>query len=139
MTDPTHASLESTVRAVRRRWRTRLVVRGLLQVVVAGVLAIVAASMALEFFRFSPQAVWVARGLMAGLLLVAAWRGVVRPLRRQASDAQVALYLEEHEPSLNSALITALSPPAEVSVSPRLRVSSCFSHAAGTRSCLSFL
>ena len=121
MTDPTHASLESTVRAVRRRWRTRLVVRGLLQVVVAGVLAIVAASMALEFFRFSPQAVWVARGLMTGLLLVAAWLGVVRPLRRQASDAQVALYLEEHEPSLNSALITALSPPAEVSVSPRLR------------------
>jgi hypothetical protein len=121
MTDPTRASLEATVAAVRRRWRTRLLVRGLLQVLVAGVLAIVAASMALEMFRFSPQAVWAVRGVMLGLLGVAAWWGVVRPFRRQASDAQVALYLEEHEPSLNSALLTALSPPAELAVSPRLR------------------
>jgi len=121
MIDPTRASLEATIAAVRRRWRTRLLVRGLLHVVAAGVLAIVAASMALEFFRFSPQAVWVVRGLMLCLLGGAAWWGVLRPLRREASDAQVALYLEEHEPSLNSALITALSPPAEVAVSPRLR------------------
>jgi hypothetical protein len=121
MTDPTRASLEATVAAVRRRWRTRLLVRGLLQVLVAGVLAMVAASMTLEFFRFSPQAVWIARGTMLVLLGLAVWWGVVRPFRRQASDAQVALYLEEHEPSLNSALLTALSPPAEVAVSPRLR------------------
>ena len=32
----------------------------------------------------------------------------VRPLMRQASDEQVALYLEEHEPSLQAAIISAV-------------------------------
>ena len=33
---------------------------------------------------------------------------LVRPLMRQATDEQVALYLEEHEPSLQAAIISAV-------------------------------
>ena len=33
---------------------------------------------------------------------------VVRPLRRQVTDEQVALYLEEHEPSLQATLLSAV-------------------------------
>ena len=37
---------------------------------------------------------------------------LVRPLLRKVSDEQVALYLEEHEPSLEATIITAMEPSA---------------------------
>ena len=44
------------------------------------------------------------------LLAAAAFAGwfLVRPLMRKVSDEQVALYLEEHEPSLEAVIITAM-------------------------------
>ena len=39
-------------------------------------------------------------------LLVAFW--LVRPLRRRVTDLQVALYVEEHEPSLQAAILSAV-------------------------------
>ncbi len=43
----------------------------------------------------------------SALFAAAAWF-LVRPLRRKVSDEQVALYLEEHEPSLQATLLSAV-------------------------------
>jgi hypothetical protein len=46
--------------------------------------------------------------LLAMVVAVVAYLFVVRPLLRSVSDEQVALYLEEHEPSLEAAIISAV-------------------------------
>ena len=93
------------IREVRARWRRKLLVRGLLQVVVASAVILIAAGFALEALRFTPAALLAFRiGTIAAILGLAAW-AFGRPLRRQVSDTQVALYLEEHNPSLEKAAI----------------------------------
>ncbi|HXV86907.1 MAG TPA: hypothetical protein VD793_09420, partial [Gemmatimonadales bacterium] len=100
--------LMAVVRRVRRRWRLRLVLTGL-AILAGGSLLVVAGSAALiETFRFDPGVVrvlklvaWVAVGLLAG-------RFLLRPLRRRVSDAQVALYLEEREPTLGGLVVSAV-------------------------------
>ena len=61
----------------------------------------------------------------ASLLLLTALTAYffVRPLWRRVSDQQVALYLEEHEPSLDTAILSAVSAGSDrstESVSPAL-------------------
>ena len=65
--------------------------------------------MALEALRFSPAAILTFRiGTLLALAVAIGWF-VVRPLLTRVSDEQVALYLEEHEPSLNNLLLSAMS------------------------------
>ena len=45
--------------------------------------------------------------LPLGFIAAVLWF-VVRPLRRKVSDEQVALYIEEHEPSLQATLLSAV-------------------------------
>ncbi len=96
------------VRQVRRRWRLKLLLRGL-AISAAGVLItfLISAS-GLEALRFQPVAVTALRAtlwLVTGFLLV---RWVLWPLLRPVSDERVALYLEEHAPSLRSRVLTAV-------------------------------
>ena len=97
------------IRDVRTRWRRKLLVRGALQVLVASAVLLIAAGFALESLRFTPTAILTFRiGTIAAILGLAAW-AFGRPLMRRVSDEQVALYLEEHEPSLNTLLLSAMS------------------------------
>ena len=59
--------------------------------------------------------------IVTGVTLVsaAAWF-FARPLLRKVTDEQVALYLEEHEPSLESTILTALAAPGDAAASPVL-------------------
>lgn len=101
-------ALLDVIRQVRRRWRAKLAIRGAVGFLAATAVALLASAYALEALRFSPGSILAFR---VGLLLIAA-AGVgwflVRPLRRKVSDEQVALYLEEHEPSLEATIVTAL-------------------------------
>ncbi len=74
----------------------------------AAILALLAVAYGLERFRFSPAAIVVARVVTYVGLVVLGWFFFVRPLGRRVSDQQVALYLEEHEPSLQEALVSAV-------------------------------
>ena len=97
------------IREVRAGWRRRLLVRGLLRVLVAGALVLIGAGAALEALRFTPNAILTFRiATLAAIAGVIGW-WIVRPLLTQVSDEQVALYLEEHEPSLNNLLLSAMS------------------------------
>ena len=112
--------LTALIRSVRRRWRTRILLRGG-SIVLAAALAAVALSVwGLEAARFSPGAVLTFRILSWGIVLgLLAWL-VIRPLIRRVSDEQVALYLEEHEPSLKASVLGAIEAGRSGELDPGL-------------------
>lgn len=102
------ANVLRAVRLVRRRWRTRLLLRGLAIAGAGVLLAFVASALGLEVLRFETRAVNAFRAVLwlaIGFLLV---RFVAWPLFRRVSDERVALYLEEHEPALQSSVLAAV-------------------------------
>jgi hypothetical protein len=103
-----HAQLTHMIRRVRRRWRTRVALRGLAIVVVAALAAMVIGAYGMDQYRFSPQAITGGRVLVWLALAAAVLRFLVLPLSRRVSDERVALYIEEHEPTLEASLLSAL-------------------------------
>ena len=100
--------LVDVIRQVRKRWRTRMLLRGGIIVLVGALVAIALASFGLQTYKFSPAsvigfriAIFARFALLLGALAGAA-------ARRRVSDLQVALYVEEHEPSLQAAILSAV-------------------------------
>lgn len=106
-------AVRRAVRDVRRRWRLKLVLRGATVVAAASLLLFVVSATSLELLRFHPQAVNALRVVLwlatVGLLA----RFVLWPLLRRVSDERVALYLEEHEPALQSRVLAAVESSAK--------------------------
>ena len=102
------AALLEVIRQVRHRWRVKLAIRGAVGFIAATVLALVASAYALEALRFSPGAILSFRIILFVVAAALAGWFLVRPLMRKVSDDQVALYLEEHEPTLEATIITAM-------------------------------
>ena len=100
--------LVAAIHQVRRRWRYKLMLRGAVGVLGLGALALVLSAWGLESWRFAPGSIITFRILLA--VAVAALVGwfIVRPLFWRVSDEQVALYLEEHEPSLQAEIVSAI-------------------------------
>src|SRR5262245_20586007 len=105
--DPRTALIE-VIRQVRSRWRMKLAVQGAVGFIAATAIALIGSAYALETLRFSAASILGFRIVI--VLAAAAFAGwfLVRPLMRKVSDEQVALYLEEHEPSLEAVIITAM-------------------------------
>src|SRR3954467_13030978 len=93
------AELVDVIHRVRNRWKLKLALRGAVIVVAGTLLALLASASSLEALHFSPAAIIafriIALLVFIGLVVV----GFVQPLRRRVSDGQVALYLEEKDPS----------------------------------------
>ena len=102
------AGLLGIIRRVRNRWRARLLLRGLAYTGVAALVLFVALSVVASRSGFTPAAVITLRLVGWGTVLFVAARWLVLPLLRRTTDTQVALYIEEHEPALRSALLSAL-------------------------------
>ena len=102
------AQLLDIVRQVRRRWRIRLAVQGAVGFLIAGVAAMIAIAYVLESLKFAPTAILVFRIVTALVLAGAGAWFFARPLSRKVTDEQVALYLEEHEPTLDSTILSAM-------------------------------
>ena len=104
----TREQLLRAVRQVRRRWRLKVVLRGLALTLAGTLLTFLVSASTLEFLRFQPEAVVAFRvvlWLVVGFFLI---RSVLWPLLRPVSDDRVALYLEENEPSLQSRVLAAV-------------------------------
>lgn len=101
-------SLLDIIADVRRRWRLKLAVRGAARVAVTAFVLFLVAAYGLEWARFTPASIISARVVMLVVVLAAAWVFLVRPLRRRVTDEQVALYLEEHDPSLQAMVVSAV-------------------------------
>src|SRR5262245_49320711 len=95
-----HERVVEILGSVRNRWRLRVAMRGVAIVLAAGVAAFLISAYGLNALRFSATAVWGFRIVAWALMLGLAWRFLYRPLRSPISDERVALYFEEHEPTL---------------------------------------
>ncbi|MDE2761280.1 MAG: DUF4175 family protein [Gemmatimonadota bacterium] len=104
----TRDQLLRAVRQVRRRWRLKLVLRGLALTLAGTLLAFLVSASTLEFLRFQPGAVIAFRVVLWFVVAFLLVRSVLWPLLRPVSDDRVALYLEENEPSLQSRVLTAV-------------------------------
>ncbi|MBI4477729.1 MAG: hypothetical protein HY654_11180, partial [Acidobacteria bacterium] len=93
---------------VRRRWRRKLLLRGAALVVGIAGLTLLGSAWSLEALRFRPAAIIAFRLLALAVFATSAWVFCVRPFLRRVTDEQVALYLEEREPSLDAALMSAV-------------------------------
>ena len=96
------------IRHVRNRWRLRVALRGGAVLVAAALGTLVVSSSGLELYRFTPGAIVAFRVLTYLALLGFGWWFFIRPIARRVTDEQVALYLEEHEPSLQTAVLSAV-------------------------------
>jgi len=97
------------VRSVRWRWRARIALRGLVWVGAITGAVLVLSALGLERMRFSAEAVVWLRVLTWGTVAISLLVFLVRPLLRKVTDTQVALYLEEHEPSLEHSVTSVLN------------------------------
>src|SRR5438874_3080062 len=106
------SELIEVIRRVRNRWRLRLALRGAVIVVAGTVLALLLSASGLESFRFSAPAIISFRIITVAVFVGLLFYGLVWPLRRRVSDAQVAMYLEECDPTLEAAIISAVEATA---------------------------
>ena len=116
------AELVEVIRRIRNRWRLRLAARGAVIVFVGTVLALLVSARGLETLRFSAPSIVGFRLLALAVFGALVYYGI-KPLRRMVTDTQVALYLEEHNPSLEAAILSAVetsSSGPDASHSPRL-------------------
>jgi hypothetical protein len=110
--------LVTIIRQVRSRWRNKLMLRGALVVLGGGLVALIAASIGLQVLRFSPTSVVGFRLTVFAIFAALAFLWFVRPLRRRVDDMQVALYVEEHDPTLQAAILSAVEVGATQAAGP---------------------
>src|SRR5262245_41309842 len=102
------SELTSIIREIRQRWRFKLAVRGAAFVIGGFLLTLMLSAYALETLKFSPGSIIAFRVAMVMVFGALAGYFFVMPQWRRVTDEQVALYLEECEPSLESAILSAL-------------------------------
>src|SRR5579872_4244872 len=102
------AELLEVIRSVRNRWRQKLAVRGVVLVVAGTLLALFLSASSLQALRFSPGAIISFRIIAIAVFAALIWQFLVRPLRRRVTDTQVAMYLEENDPGLEAAILSAI-------------------------------
>ena len=101
-------TLLDIIQQARSRWRMKLALRGVVRVAAVAFVLLLVAAYGLDWARFTPTSILVARVALLVTLLAAVGWFLVQPLRRKVTDEQVALYLEEHEPSLQATLLSAV-------------------------------
>jgi hypothetical protein len=100
--------LLEVIRSVRNRWRQRLALRGAVVVVAGTLLALFLSASSLQALRFSPPAIITFRFVAIGVFALLVWQFVARAMRRRVTDSQVAMYLEENDPTLEAAILSAI-------------------------------
>ena len=102
------SDLVGIIQYVRARWRAKLAVRGAVRVIGISIAVFFALAYGMQWARFSPMSILASRLFLAGVLGGSIYFFLVKPLRRRVSDDQVALYLEEKEPTLQTMLVSAV-------------------------------
>jgi hypothetical protein len=108
MSHASYDELGQVIRGVRRRWRLKVALRGAAVVVAAGLVTVAVSAYAMDHFRYEPWAVTSFRLFAYVSLLALTVRLLVVPLWGRLSEERVALYVEEHEPSLQAAVLSAV-------------------------------
>src|SRR5688572_20769463 len=106
--DSSVAQVFGVVAGVRRRWRWTRVLRGAAFALAGILVTLVVAALILDATRYPPALVIAARIVLGAVALALLTVFVLAPMRPKPRDEQVALYVEEHEPSLEGALFSAV-------------------------------
>src|SRR5215470_5857403 len=96
------------ISAVRKRRNLLIVLRGLAITIVVTAAMLVITGLAAYRFRFSAAALVSLRIFAVLSVIAAVYFALVRPLRRRASDAQLARLVEEKHPGVEDRFVTAL-------------------------------
>jgi hypothetical protein len=107
------SDLLGIIRYVRARWRARLAVKGAVRAFAVNVAVFFALAYLMQWSRFTPTSILFSRLVLASSVVASIYFFLVMPLRRRVTDDQVALYLEEKEPSLQTMLISAVESSRE--------------------------
>src|SRR4051812_20323628 len=107
---PESARLTGVVRSVRDRWRMKRALRGASIVLAVAFVLLAGSAFVLDRLHYGHTALVVTRLIVLVFVAILAAIFVVAPYlpRRRPSDRRVALYLEEHAPSLDAAVLTAV-------------------------------
>ena len=100
--------LRTVIRDVRKRWRLRLLLRGGAITLGVGFGIFLLSTFGIDRLRFADPAVTAFRIVLWVGVIVLVALFIIRPLFRRVSDQQVALYLEEHEPTLEASVLSAV-------------------------------
>jgi hypothetical protein len=104
--------LVEVIHRVRNRWRLKRAIRGAVIVVAGTLLALMSSAAGLEMLKFTAASIITFRVLALLAFGGLVYFGLVKPMRRRVSDSQVALYLEESDPSLQTAILSAVEGAA---------------------------
>src|SRR6266498_1812693 len=94
--------------AVRKRRNLLIVLRGLAITIAATAALLVITGLAAYRFRFSAAALASLRIFAVLSVTAAVYFALVRPLRRRASDAQLARLVEENHPGVEDRFVSAI-------------------------------
>jgi NADH:ubiquinone oxidoreductase subunit K len=107
--------------AVRKRRNLLIVLRGLAITISTTAAMLVIAALAAYRFRFNTPALVSLRIFAASSVIAAVYFALVRPLRRRASEAQLARLVEERHPGIEDRFVSAIEfsgEEARVAFSP---------------------
>src|SRR5689334_1551735 len=107
---PEGARLTKVVHGVRDRWRLKRALRGASIVVAVAFVLLVGSAYLLDKLHYGHTALVVTRSIVALIVVALTALLVASPFlpKRKPSDRRVALYLEEHAPALDAAVLTAV-------------------------------
>ena len=100
--------LLGAVRGARLRWRLRRALLGGALAITGSVLVLTLLAYTLDKLAYGDTSVIVSQVIALAVILALFWFLLVRPLLPRPTDAQMAHFIEEHEPSLDAALLTAV-------------------------------
>src|SRR5215470_4519077 len=100
--------LTVVIGAVRKRRNLLIVLRGLAITIVVTAAMLVITGLAAYRFRFSAAALVSLRIFAVLSVIAAGFFALVRPLRRRASDAQLARLVEEKHPGVEERFVSAI-------------------------------
>ena len=107
------SDLMGIIHYVRARWRAKLAVKGAVRIIAISVAIFFALAYGMQWARFSPLSILASRLLFGAALVSLVYFFLVKPLRRRVTDEQVALYLEEKGPTLQTMLVSAVESSRE--------------------------
>jgi len=116
-----HQQIRQLLRRVRARWRRLALLQATVRTALAATGVLVGALVLASWTGRAPMAL-AAIGVVAAVLILGVLAWGLRPARGVPSDARVARFIEEREPSLDDRLVSAvdLGTPGRASDSPGL-------------------
>ncbi len=100
--------LDDSLRRVRARRRWRVGLHGASTVLATAIALLLVAAAIFAWIGHGTTMVMMVRLVAIVTVALAAWWWLVRPLREHPTDAQIAHFLEDREPSLDAAVLSAV-------------------------------